>query len=309
MIEKDEAIVIRSVDFSETSLILTLFTKRFGKIDALAKGGRRLKSSFESALDILSQISVTFLHKKRDVLDLLTESKLIKRFHVTSDNLSGLYGAYYVADLLNLFTEPDAPNEKLFNIAAQTLVQLEQAHSVNYFVARFEYNIMQENGTQPTLHICAECGSNIDNKNVDNKNIDSVNNDNANVDGMNVGDANVGGLNIAMAGQPQKVRRTNARERIPFSFLSGGVICDNCAEKMRNNGQMYKPITPFALDMLQHFANENTTKNNETENVKNITELNDNTMLEILNLTNNCINHQLGTRPRTQKWLQKNYPE
>jgi DNA repair protein RecO (recombination protein O) len=54
--ENADAVVLRTVDFSETCLILTLFTRQFGKIEALAKGGRRLKSPFESALDILTRI-------------------------------------------------------------------------------------------------------------------------------------------------------------------------------------------------------------------------------------------------------------
>ena len=36
--EKATAIVIRAVEFSETSLVVTLFTREFGKIGALAKG-------------------------------------------------------------------------------------------------------------------------------------------------------------------------------------------------------------------------------------------------------------------------------
>ncbi|GHT26546.1 hypothetical protein FACS18942_04200 [Planctomycetales bacterium] len=78
--DSDEAIVIRCVDFSETSRILTLFTKKSGKIEALAKGGRRLKGPFDNALDLLARISVTFLQKKGDVLDLLTEYATQQRY-------------------------------------------------------------------------------------------------------------------------------------------------------------------------------------------------------------------------------------
>ena len=52
--EKASAIVIRAVEFSETSLVVTLFTREFGKLGALAKGARRLKGPFESALDLLA---------------------------------------------------------------------------------------------------------------------------------------------------------------------------------------------------------------------------------------------------------------
>ena len=38
--EKALAIVIRAVEFSETSLVVTLFTREFGKLGALAKGAQ-----------------------------------------------------------------------------------------------------------------------------------------------------------------------------------------------------------------------------------------------------------------------------
>ncbi|MFN5395348.1 MAG: DNA repair protein RecO, partial [Planctomycetota bacterium] len=43
-LEKTDAIVLKTVEWSETSLVVTLFTKDFGKISAIAKGARRLKS-------------------------------------------------------------------------------------------------------------------------------------------------------------------------------------------------------------------------------------------------------------------------
>jgi len=51
--EKTEAIIIRQVDFSETSRVVTFYTREFGKVPLLAKGAKRLKGPFESGLDLL----------------------------------------------------------------------------------------------------------------------------------------------------------------------------------------------------------------------------------------------------------------
>ena len=61
--EKALALVVRGTDWSETSRIATLFTREFGKVRALAKGGRRLKSNFDCAFDLLSVCRVVFLRK------------------------------------------------------------------------------------------------------------------------------------------------------------------------------------------------------------------------------------------------------
>jgi len=97
--EKALAIVLRVVEFSETSSIVTLFTREFGKIRALAKGARRPKGPFESALDLLGLCRIVFLRKSSDALDLLTEARLERRFRPPGGELSNLYAAYYVAEL------------------------------------------------------------------------------------------------------------------------------------------------------------------------------------------------------------------
>ena len=61
--EKALALVVRGTDWSETSRITTLFTREFGKVRGLAKGGRRLKSNFDVAFDLLTVCRVVFLRK------------------------------------------------------------------------------------------------------------------------------------------------------------------------------------------------------------------------------------------------------
>ncbi|HUS40023.1 MAG TPA: recombination protein O N-terminal domain-containing protein, partial [Pirellulales bacterium] len=67
------AIVLRSIDFSETSSVVTFYTRECGKLGALAKGARRLKNPFDSALDVLTRCRIVFLRKSSGGLDLLTE--------------------------------------------------------------------------------------------------------------------------------------------------------------------------------------------------------------------------------------------
>ena len=108
--EKSRAFVLRLVDFSDSSCVVTLFTEDFGKIAALAKGARRPKGPFESALDLLAICRVVFLHKSSSSLDLLTEAKLETRFRASTRGLSRLYAGYYVAELLNELTDIADPH-------------------------------------------------------------------------------------------------------------------------------------------------------------------------------------------------------
>ena len=157
--EKATAIVIRTVEFSETSLVVTLFTREFGKIGALAKGARRLKGPFESALDLLALCRIVFLHKSSEALDLLTEAKLLRRFRPAGHDLAGLYAGYYVAELLDGLTDEDDPHPELFDLADETLAALGTGESAAKRVVRFELIALRLLGHVPSLDACVECGA------------------------------------------------------------------------------------------------------------------------------------------------------
>lgn len=157
--EKSEALVIRQVDFSETSRVVTLFTRDFGKISALAKGARRLKGPFESALDLLARCQIVFLRKSSSGLDLLTEAKLLDRFQPGSRDLVGLYGGYYVAELLASLSEEYDPHPTWYDEAVRTLDRLEKGENSRLSIIRFELATLREIGQLPALEACIVCGT------------------------------------------------------------------------------------------------------------------------------------------------------
>jgi DNA repair protein RecO (recombination protein O) len=156
--EKSSAIVLRVVEFSETSCVVTLFTESLGKIGALAKGARRPKSAFESALDLLAVCRIVFIHKSSDALDLLTEAKLERRFRAATRDLSRLYAGYYVAELLQDLTDYSDPHPDLYRVAEDTLVKLDGQAAVPETVLRFEARTLQLLGVLPNLEACVVCG-------------------------------------------------------------------------------------------------------------------------------------------------------
>ena len=163
--EKATVIVLRTVEFSESSLVVTLFSREFGKLRALAKGGRRLKGPFESALDLLALCRIVFLRKSSEALDLLTEAKLQRRFRAATRDLGCLYAGYYVAELLNELTDEYDPHPDLFDLADETLrILSEEGPSEEgpidreILVARFELGMLRLLGLLPSLDRCAECG-------------------------------------------------------------------------------------------------------------------------------------------------------
>src|SRR5207237_7986996 len=100
-LDRAAALVIHGTDFSETSRVVTLWTKEFGKVRALAKGGRRLKSNFDVALDLLTVCGIVFIRKTSGSLDLLTEAQVQERFPQLRCDPAALYAAYCLAASLS----------------------------------------------------------------------------------------------------------------------------------------------------------------------------------------------------------------
>lgn len=158
--EKALALVVRGTDWSETSRIATLFTREFGKVRALAKGGRRLKSNFDVAFDLLSVCRIVFLSKASNGLDLLTEARLEERFPILRDHLQSLYVGYYIAELLADGTQDYDPHPVLFDTALETLRGLGHENALPLRQATlFELAWLQELGYSPRLDACASCSA------------------------------------------------------------------------------------------------------------------------------------------------------
>jgi DNA repair protein RecO (recombination protein O) len=157
--EKALALVVRGTDWSETSRIATLFTREFGKVRALAKGGRRLKSNFDCAFDLLTVCRVVFLRKATGGLDLLTEARMEERFPVLREDLAAYYTGCYIAELLAEGTEVYDPHPQLFDRTLGCLRGLDRDVAPLTVATVFELVWLRELGYSPRLEACAVCGS------------------------------------------------------------------------------------------------------------------------------------------------------
>lgn len=157
--EKATGIVIRTSDWSETSRIATFFTREFGKVRVLAKGGRRLKSNFEVALDLLTVCNIVYL-RKNSGLDLLTEARAEERFRGLRSSLAALYAGYYIAELIGEGTQDYDPHPLLYDEALGALRDLNGLSAdVSGRTMKFELAWLHELGYRPRFDTCAVCNA------------------------------------------------------------------------------------------------------------------------------------------------------
>src|SRR5512147_2067986 len=154
---KDRAICIRVVDYSETSQVVTLFGRAAGKIRAIAKGSKRLKSSFEGPIEPLSFGAIVFSGAHKDKLATLTEFQPQPVRGEVRRNLAALHSALFAAELLDLLTEEYDPHPELFDHFLSFLQDIEEGKAgpdrrdIMIRLILFQFVLLHEVGLQPVL--------------------------------------------------------------------------------------------------------------------------------------------------------------
>ena len=91
MIQKVEAVVLRSMNYQESSKILTIYTRESGTMGVLVKGARRAKSKFGASLEPLAHINAIVYVKESRELQLLTDAELLSSFPKTQEEFDKLF--------------------------------------------------------------------------------------------------------------------------------------------------------------------------------------------------------------------------
>jgi DNA repair protein RecO (recombination protein O) len=163
MLTKDLAICIRDIDYSETSQIVTLFTRQAGKLNAIAKGSKRPKSKFGGPIEILSFGEIVFSDSSREKLSTLTEFQQQNLIHAHKD-LFALNCCLFGAELINKLTHDFDPHPALFDSFLQFLqnVSKHQSSSIKHqhilrLLILFQLSLLKEIGLQLIFSHCVNC--------------------------------------------------------------------------------------------------------------------------------------------------------
>ena len=82
---RTEAIVIRRRDFAESDRLLTLYSREYGKISAIAKGARKPQSRKTGHVELFMRTK--FLIAKAKDLDIATQAEMIIKNNKVSNRV------------------------------------------------------------------------------------------------------------------------------------------------------------------------------------------------------------------------------
>lgn len=156
---KAEAIVIRTRKYGEADSLLTLYSRERGKIDAIAKGVRKLKSSKRGGVQLFTH-GHFLLYEGRN-LHTVTQCEAIDSFLALSTDLVKMTYATYISELVDGFAVAGEGSDIVFALILVTFNLLAAYDDPELVVRAFEIRLMDIMGYSPQLQECCNCHNEI----------------------------------------------------------------------------------------------------------------------------------------------------
>lgn len=145
---KTEGIILKKKRIRESDDLITVFSKHYGKIKAIAKGTHRLTSRKAGSLELLNYCRLLLAQGRN--LDLITEVELIKSYQPLKEDLSLSLFAFQVLELIDKLTVEE-PHKKIFELLLHVLDlmsnwQKAEIKRITLLVTAFNIKLLQELG-------------------------------------------------------------------------------------------------------------------------------------------------------------------
>lgn len=154
-----EAVVLRSIRFGEADRVLHLYTEARGRVGAMAKGVRRVRSRFGGRLEPLARVQLV-LHEGRGELCTVTSAETVNAHGGLRERRDSLdRGVQACEAVLRLF-DSEEPNRPAYNLLCRELALLaaEPGAAGRAQALAFRLKLLLAAGFVPELAACATCG-------------------------------------------------------------------------------------------------------------------------------------------------------
>jgi len=160
MLYKTEGIVLKSIEYGDADKIVTLYTKNYGKIQAIAKGVRKTKSKFGSSIEILTH-SMFLIYKGKNI-DIISQTEILESFFTASKEIIKFAFASNCIEVLDKISIEGEINFDLFFLLREVLHYLKEAKDPKLLTLSFKWKTLTIIGYKPSLDRCIICDSKLE---------------------------------------------------------------------------------------------------------------------------------------------------
>lgn len=156
---KTTAITLKSLKWGDADRIVTFYTRDVGKIRAVARGARRLKSRIGAALEPLTVCEVNLFEKSGDSLYRVSQVDLVEPFIRFREDLTLMAAAARMTNVVGAITPDSDPDPLLFDTLEQGLRSLMTSKDPPLTALLFQIRLLGLTGFRPQTDHCSSCGS------------------------------------------------------------------------------------------------------------------------------------------------------
>ncbi len=156
-IQKSACIILRSIRWQESSKIVTVYAREWGKTGIIAKGALRPKSPFAGKLESLNLTEAIISFKESRQLQILTDLQVWHPFNQLRMQPDHLPYALAILELLDGTLEEHQPDAVFFDFCAAMLQSLERAKRPEVVFWYFILKLTSFLGFRPQLQMCTSC--------------------------------------------------------------------------------------------------------------------------------------------------------
>lgn len=149
--------VLRMLDYGESDLIVTFYSREYGKIKGIAKGARRSRKRFANTLELFSLSEIIFSRRDPTSLALIEESNIIDHLGNIRNVLENTLLASYMVELVDHFTIEGKVNPDIYGLLEGYLGRLDRGFEGGRLMHFFELDLLKIAGYEPVLDRCLNC--------------------------------------------------------------------------------------------------------------------------------------------------------
>ena len=156
---KTEAIVLRSIRYGEADRVLHLYTADRGRVGAVAKGVRRVKSRLGGRLEPLSRVRLV-MHQGRGELCTISQADTVHAHAGLREHRAALERGAQACEAVLRLLDSTEPNPPAYNLLCNELALLDAdpGHASRAQALAFRLKLLLAAGFAPELAACAACG-------------------------------------------------------------------------------------------------------------------------------------------------------
>lgn len=159
MLFSSRAIVLKTVKYSETSIIAKLYTEQFGIQSYMVKGVRNNKSSSFSPAQLLTLnlLEIVAYHKQNTDIQLIKEIRCQPTLISLHNNLVKTSVGLFMAELLHKCIVEEEPNKTLFDFLFSSINYLDKTEqNISLFPCWFMVQLSRYLGFEPRGEVISE---------------------------------------------------------------------------------------------------------------------------------------------------------